>query len=294
VGDEARGRRSLGGKVAYVYDPRFDRPDAGARFLAPTPADAPGEGAGTSPPAGLSPDAASLHGIATPLRPEDEVHLFLKMNYLKHLAGTLREALDPATATGADLGEIERVEAEARGVRDRIVRANLGLVVSLARGREGPGRGFDERLSDGNLSLIRAVDKFDVSRGFKFSTYASCAILRSLARAAGDEGRRRHRFVTGHEMSSGVAPGPRDDSQGLDGDRCETRESVRQLLGRLGDREREVIAARFGLGRDRAKTLRQIGEEMEVTRERVRQIESRALEKLRGFAREQGLDPTAA
>jgi RNA polymerase primary sigma factor len=294
VGTEARARQLLENNVEYVYDRRFDRPDAGATFLALPPAGAAGTDTATSPPAGLSPYRASLYGGATLLRPEEETYLFLRMNYLKHLAGQLRAALDPASATEADLDEIERLQGEIAAVKDRIIRANLRLVVSIVRRRLGLGRDFAEMVSDGNMGLIRAVDRFDAARGFKFSTYASHAIVRSLARAAVAEGRWRRRFVTGHPALSDATSEPRDDPRGPEADPGKTRESVRAMVGRLSDRERVVIAGRFALGGQGRKTLRQLGEEMGVTRERARQIQSVALERLRRLAREQGIGPRVA
>jgi RNA polymerase primary sigma factor len=294
VNTEARARRLLEQKLGYVYDRGFDEPDAEATFRAPTPAGAPGAPAGPRPPTGLSPYLASLDGNATLLRPDQEAPLFLKMNYLKYRASKLREALDPPSARASDLDEIERLQGEARAVKDQIVRANLRLVVSIARRQAGPGRTFFELVSEGNLSLMLAVEKFDASRGFKFSTYASCAIMRNLARATGQEGIRRHRFVTGHQELFEAAADPGNDEHGRERGRHGRQEAVRQMLGRLSDRERGVIVGRFGLEGAREKTLRQLGEEMGISKERVRQIESRARKKPREFALEQGLDPTAA
>jgi RNA polymerase primary sigma factor len=263
-------------------------------FLAPELEGTRDEGTRPTTPNRSSAYLSSLYGLATLVRPEDEARLFLRMNYLKHLAGKLREALDPEVATEADFEEVERVDSEVRAVRDTLVRANLRLVVSIAKNRAGPDRlSFEELVSEGNLTLVNAVDGFDASRGYKFSTYAVCAILRNLNRAAGMEGRQRGRFVTGNEALLDEAPAPYDDAPEPDGDRRTLRECVRGLLDRLSNREREVLAARFGLGGDAEKTFQQLGEEMGLTRERVRQIQTRALEKLQGYAGELGLDPTA-
>jgi RNA polymerase primary sigma factor len=290
VNNEARARGLLEQKLKYVHDSRFDKPDAEATFLAPMPAVVHRAPARSRPPAGLSPYLASLYTDSTPLRPEQEAYLFLKMNYLKYRASKLREALDPPVALASDLDEIERHEAEARAVKDQIVRANLRLVVSIARRRVGPDRDFFEMVSEGNLSLILAVEKFDVSRGFKFSTYASCAIVKNLVRTALKEVGRRSRFLTGRQELFGTAADNRTENREHEGESNRNQEAVRGMLGRLGDRERAIIVSRFGLEGARERTLHDLGLELGITRERVRQIECQAREKLRNFAMEQGLD----
>ena len=104
------------------------------------------------------------------------------MNFLKYQAAKLRDSLDPAKPKTLILNEIERLQEESLDVKNQIIRANLRLVVSIAKKRVGPSNNFFELVSDGNMSLIRAVEKFDYSRGFKFSTYASWAIMKNFAR----------------------------------------------------------------------------------------------------------------
>jgi RNA polymerase primary sigma factor len=222
------------------------------------------------------------------------VFLFLKMNYLKYRASKLREALDPPSARASDLDEIERLQGEAVAVKNQIVHANLRLVVSIARRRAGPDRIFLELVSEGNLSLMLAVEKFDPSRGFRFSTYASCAIMRNLARATGLEGRRRQRFVTGYQAVFEAAADPATDEPGRERGRHGHQEAVLKMLVLLSDRERRIIVSHFGLEGASEKTLRQLGEELGISKERVRQIESGVRQKLCKFALEQGLDPAAA
>src|SRR5262249_14679004 len=154
---------------------------------APMPAATRGAGSRVKPPAGLPPYLASLYGDAPLLSREQEAHLFRKMNYLKYRAAKLREALDPARARTADLDEYERLQGEALAVKNQIIRANLRLVVSIAKKRVGTTNNFFELVSDGNMSLIRAVEKFDFARGFKFSTYASWAIMKNFARSIPEE-----------------------------------------------------------------------------------------------------------
>ena len=94
------------------------------------------------------------------------------------------------------MDEIERLYDQAVAVKNQIVRANLRLVVSIAKRHVGPTDNFFELVSDGNMSLIRAAEKFDYARGNKFSTYASWAIMKNFARTIPDEHRRRDRFRT--------------------------------------------------------------------------------------------------
>ena len=96
------------------------------------------------------------------------------------------------------MDEIESLYDEAVATKNQIVRANLRLVVSIAKRHVGQGDNFFELVSDGNMSLIRAVEKFDYARGNKFSTYASWAIMKNFARTIPDEHRHRDRFRTSH------------------------------------------------------------------------------------------------
>jgi RNA polymerase primary sigma factor len=291
--NEVRAHRVLEQKLEYMFDPSFDEPGAEAVILGPLPT-GPRAASKAKPPAGLPPYLASLYGDAPLLTREQEAHLFRKMNYLKYRASRLREVLDPGRARTADLNEIERLQEEALAVKNQIIRANLRLVVSIAKKRVGPTSNFFELVSDGNMSLIRAVEKFDYARGFKFSTYASWAIMKNYARTIPEEKSRRDRFVTGHEEMFEAAADHRTDQYEYESDQRRNQEAVQGMLGRLNDRERQILISRYGLGGASELTLEQLGRELGITKERVRQIESRAQEKLRKFALEQKLDPPAA
>jgi RNA polymerase primary sigma factor len=290
--NEMRATRILEQKLEYLYDPSFDAPGAEATILAPIP-QAARAGSKAKAPSGLPPYLASLYGDAPLLNREQEAHLFRQMNYLKYRATKLRESLDPARAKAAGLDEIERLQEEALAVKNQIIRANLRLVVSIAKKRVGPNGNFFELVSDGNMSLIRAVEKFDFSRGFKFSTYASWAIMKNFARTIPEEKNRRDRFVTGHEEMFEAAADHRTDEHEYENDHRRNQEAVQGMLGRLNDRERQILVSRFGLGGASEQTLEQLGRELGITKERVRQIESRAQEKLRKFALEQKIEPPA-
>jgi RNA polymerase primary sigma factor len=287
---EMRARRLLEAKLDFVSDPSFDDPAAVAELLGPSPEPAVSQAPRRSrAPEGLPPYLASLYEFPL-LSREQERRLFRKMNYLKYRAHRLREALDPGHCAAAQLDEIERLQAEALSVKNQILGANLRLVVSIAKKHAGPTNNLFELISDGNMSLIRAVEKFDASRGFKFSTYASWAIMKNFSRTIPEERYRRDRFVTGHEEMFEAAPDDRGDVYQQESDHIRSQEVVRGMLGRLNDRERRILIGRYGIGGAHQKTLEQLGRELGVTKERVRQIESRAREKLRGIALEQ-LDP---
>ncbi len=146
-------------------------------------------------PAGLPPYLASLYDVPLLSRAQ-EAHLFRKMNYLKFKASKLRDELDPSQPKSSVMDEIEALYQEAVATKNQIIRANLRLVVSIAKRHVGPAENFFELVSDGNVSLMRAAEKFDFSRGYKFSTYASWAIMKNYARTIPDEHRYRDRFRT--------------------------------------------------------------------------------------------------
>jgi len=286
--NEMRARRILSIKLEYMAHPSFEDPNARDEILGPVPTDTKPPRR-TKPPKGLPPYLASLYEVPL-LGREQEAHLFRKMNYLKCLANSLREKIDPTRARTTDLDEIERLQEEALAVKNQIIRANLRLVVSIAKRHVGPSNNFFELVSDGNMSLIRAVEKFDFSRGNKFSTYASWAIMKNFARTIPEENYRRDRFVTGHEEMFEAAADNRTDEHEQEKAQKQQQEAVKGMLGRLDDRERRIIVSRFGIGGVDEQTLEQLGRELGITKERVRQIESRAQDKLRRIAIEEKLD----
>jgi len=277
-------------KLEYMAHPSFEDRAALATILGPMPAPPDGKPPRrTKAPKGLPPYLASLYEVPL-LGREQEAHLFRKMNFLKFQANRLRGEVDPSRARTADLDEIERLQEEALAVKNQIIRANLRLVVSIAKRHVGPSNNFFELVSDGNMSLIRAVEKFDFSRGNKFSTYASWAIMKNFARTIPEENYRRDRFVTGHEEMFEAAADTRIDEHEYESAQRRNQEAVKGMLGRLDDRERRIIISRYGINGASEQTLEQLGRELGITKERVRQIESRAQEKLRKIAIEEKLD----
>jgi RNA polymerase primary sigma factor len=241
-------------------------------------------------PSGLPPYLASLYEVPL-LSRKQEAHLFRKMNYLKYKAAKLRSKLDPERPKSSMMDQIERHYDDAVATKNQIIRANLRLVVSIAKRHVGPADNFFELVSDGNMSLMRAVEKFDYSRGNKFSTYASWAIMKNFARTIPDEHRYRDRFRSSQPELFSSAEDDRSDQVELETAQNQRESQVERILGCLDEREQKIIVRRFGLQRgEEPLTLKQVGAELGVTKERIRQIEARALSKLRKVAEEEKID----
>lgn len=239
--------------------------------------------------------------------------------------------------------DLDRLVVMGRMAKRRLIEANLRLVVSVAKRYVGRGLTMLDLVQEGNLGLIRAVEKFDYARGYKFSTYATWWIRQAMSRALADQARtirvpvhvvelinrvvrvqRRMLQERGHEPTheevaahlgltpervgevlrlaqepiSLHAPVGEEDDVALgdlieDGDAASPvesaaflllREHLEAVLSTLGERERKVVQLRYGLADGRPRTLEEIGRIFGVTRERIRQIESKTLGKLRDHA----------
>jgi len=280
---EMRARELLDRPIEYVYNPEFEAPDADERILnAPAPpAAAPSRRPKPSSLAELPAYLQELYGTPLLTR-EQERDLFRRYNYLKFKAARLRETIDPLRASARLMTKIERLLDQANAVKNRITQANLRLVVSIAKRHVGKSGNLFELISDGNISLMRAVEKFDYARGNKFSTYASWAIMKNYARSIPEQQYHAARFVTGNDELLQATADPVSTEQTYEARMQGARESLAAGLQVLSQRERSVVFHHYGLGPNgRPMTLEQIGKLFGVTKERIRQIEQRALQKLR-------------
>ena len=246
------------------------------------------------PPAdakGLSPYLASLYQTRLLTRNEEQFY-FRRMNWLKFRAATARGRLDRRRATLKQIDQIEGWLTEAETVKAILITSNLRLVVSIAKKFIDASYSFDELVSEGNVALMRAVEKFSFALGNRFSTYATYAIQRHFFRLSHRGRQFRKRFVADDEALRDRA----EDAPNAE--YCSTeqigmlKELFAGFLGDLEPRERQIVVARFGFDGKAPRTFRELGSQMGVCKERIRQIQSRAMEKLRAMAAEARLEQT--
>lgn len=286
---EMRAKRLLDQPIECIYHASFEAPNADELILGPAP-NYPEKHPAFRPPPGLPVYLAQLYSIPL-LSKEQEAYYFRKMNYLKFRAARLRDQLDVSRAKSRVMDEIEQSLDEAVEVKNLLIRSNLRLVVSIAKKHVKPNGNFFEMVSDGNISLIRAIEKFDFSRGFKFSTYSTWAIMKNYARSIPAEHNLLDRYRTGTDELFLSSPDQRSDQFEQELVNHRQHEAIVQILDRLDERERNIIMFRFGLNQNtEPQTLEQLGGRFGVTKERIRQLEARALMKLRKIALEEKLD----
>ncbi len=272
-------------QVKFIDDPLYHADDAESQLKAMVASEdlgAAGDREQLRIPRDLPPYLADLY--RTPLlTPARERALFLQFNYYKYLFVTARRRFDPQLARARDVTRLERHLRDATAVKNRIVQANLRLVVSVAKRHIRPGLNLMDLVSDGNITLMRAVESFDVHKGNRFSTYATLALMKGFARSVPEMlADQRHASVSsgdGRELIQVTDP-----RSGVSVRQLLDRDEVIAMLSRLDETERRVIQAHFGLGEALAvevPTYEQIGRELGLTRTRVRQVEERALAKLR-------------
>ena len=284
-------QRLLQTEVAFIPNPRFAHAidhfrDDNNALVAQIER---GELASYATPAGgLPPHLESL--CATPLlSPEDEQALFRRMNYCRFRANGLRAKLGRSPEL-AD--QVEDFLDRSTKLRNHLLQANTRLVMSIARRFADARNAFDDLLSQGLASLVHAVEKFDFERGYRFSTYATCAVRRDLYRLVMNHKRDSQRFSTGagehldacQDESEPINPHAEADWNRLSG-------AVNSMLDELDERERFIVMRRYGLaGSDKRISYSRLGEKLGISKERVRQLANRAMEKLRGTASDRRLD----
>lgn len=217
------------------------------------------------------------------LTPGREKALFLKFHYHKFQFVTARRELDPNYARARDVQILERHLKLATATKNSIVAANLRLVVSIARRHIRPGVNLMELISDGNITLMRAVESFDFHKGNKFSTYATLALMKGYARSVPMMLAAKRKAGAGEEFLTSVA------DRHVNPNQIATHDELRDLLARLDPSERAVLLANYGVDRTSTSlrgievSTNDVETAQSLSRPRLRQIEQRAMEKLRGL-----------
>jgi RNA polymerase sigma factor (sigma-70 family) len=280
--------------IDYIPCREFLREDA-ERLASDAPVDAavPLQHARSASPegTGLSPYLASLYQTRL-LSKDEEQFYFRRMNWLKFRAATARGCLDRRRAT---LRQIDRVEGwltEAETVKAIIITSNLRLVVSIAKKFVDATNSFDELVGEGNVALMRAVEKFNFALGNRFSTYATYAIQRHFFRLSHKARQFRQRFVTDDESFKGLSAAEPNTEQCSSDQVAVLKDLFAKFLGELEPREQQIVVARFGFDGQPPRTFRELGVSMGVCKERIRQIQTRAIDKLRDMATEARLEQT--
>jgi RNA polymerase sigma factor (sigma-70 family) len=284
--NEMRAQQLIERPISYVFNEEFDEPDAEEVILSGAVRLSTKQKKKVKPPSDLPPYLKSLYEVPL-LSPEAERDLFRRYNYLKYKADTLRRRIDINRVKAGDVKDVESLLLQANVIKNRIVRANLRLVVSIAKKHIVGPMSLFELISDGNVSLMRAVEKFDYGRGYRFSTYASWAIMRNFARSVPKEKQQIDRFSTGNDEILDIAAGLNSYDPD-ENNAAELRESIQAMLSHLSSRERTILIDHYGLDQTGdSKTFDQLGRQLGISKERVRQIEVEALEKLREISANQ-------
>jgi len=223
------------------------------------------------------------------LSAQDEKVLFMQLHFSRHVLSRLRRRLQNSpTIQKGEHDKLRRWHKKQIDLRNKIAICNLGLVYSAVRRFKGSNGDFPDLVSEGSLALIRAIDRFDWTRGYKFSTYAYRAIQRAVWRSNKDH----HRY---HSVFPIHLQGEIEDdfTERRRQEACQYLvEEIKELMNDdsvdLSDTERLVIERRFALnnGKDTPETLVTIGKSLGLCKERIRQIQNNALEKIRSAVHE--------
>jgi RNA polymerase primary sigma factor len=284
IGDEPSRAAQLRGWIEnppeWLHNSEFEASDA-VVFILDAAEVEPTKSAAPRVPKDLPPYLRSLY--LTPLLSRElERDLFRRYNFSKYLLAQMLGAIDLEVVTQEDFDKVQALKRSVDEYRHRITRANLRLVVSIAKRHVGRASNFFEVVSDGNMSLILAIEKFDYSRGTKFSTYATWAIMKNYSRLIPERHNHSSRFVTGQDLALELVADAHVEMP-WESDRREVRQMIEAGLIELSQREREILRGRFGLGdaHEQPVTLERLGRRLGMTKERVRQIERRAIARLR-------------
>jgi RNA polymerase primary sigma factor len=241
-------------------------------------------------------EQAHKGGRVPTLTHQQEQQFFLRFNYARaQVSRILAESADQEL-TGAATRQLLAWGRRVRDCQALIVRVNMPLVLAMSKRTRLTNIDHNELISEGNMALLRSVDKFDCARGYKFSTYACRAILKSFSRVAMRVSRYRNHFPTEYDanLERSDYVDTKRESVELD---CvdELKEILLQNLAELTEVERVVIRERFAIGKPAVqgkaavKTLEEVGGIIGVTKERVRQIQNKALKKIRSALEERYL-----
>ncbi|TWT34553.1 sigma-70 family RNA polymerase sigma factor [Blastopirellula retiformator] len=218
---------------------------------------------------------------------EGEQFLFKRLNFLRFRASALQSTLKNRRNTKKTDAEIARLLCEAEQTREQIAHANLRLATSISQKHAQSRDEFEEFLAESNAILLNAIDKFDYARGYRFSTYATHAIQRNLFRWIEKRNKRR-KLETPEEVAIQTAASPSvDPDQPTDQDVQLAFDAIMSRIGdALDDREQFIVRERFGLDHlGKGKSLREIGDELGISKERARQLYQRSIEKLAEVAK---------
>jgi RNA polymerase sigma factor (sigma-70 family) len=224
------------------------------------------------------------------LSSEQEIHLFMRFNFARMQVTRILTRYAGKSLTAAGTRRLLAWGWRVMNARSVIVRVNMPLVLAMAKRTRLTNIDFNELISEGNMALLRSVEKFDCARGYKFSTYSCRAILKSFSRVAMRASRYRGCFPTEFDPAMERSDYIERQRENVVQD-CvdELKEILLRNLAGLSDVERRVIIERFALGKpdlgpdsgSGPKTLEQVGQIIGVTKERVRQIQNNALKKIR-------------